>query len=311
MSPARSRRPRGPRADVRDIIAYHFGKPATRIQDCSGGLTNAVFRVAHPEGSLIVRIGADSSRIDHFLKEQWAIARAKAAGAPTPEVLEVAAAAIERPYMISREVRGHPGHERIDREAILRRLGECAAQIHQVRTADYGATFDWSANLLSRNATWKAFLKEELHAWKRLAFLEEKDFLSARIAKALRSTLREFAADATQPTLSHGDLRLKNVLTAKDGSIKAVIDWEDCISAINPAWDLAIALHDLSIDEKEAFLEGYGLDPAALTELAPRLRLLNILHYAPYVQAAIEARDKPRTAWYRARLAGALELFEQ
>lgn len=60
---------------------------------------------------------------------------------------------------------------------------------------------------------------------------------------------------------NHGDLRMKNVLVDQDGGICAILDWEKCMSIVAPHWELALALHDLSIDEKQAFLAGYGLSP--------------------------------------------------
>ena len=43
--------------------------------------------------------------------------------------------------------------------------------------------------------------------------------------------------------------------------------------------DLSIALHDLSIDEKQEFLEGYSLSENALRRLAPVIKALNIVNY--------------------------------
>ena len=35
--------------------------------------------------------------------------------------------------------------------------------------------------------------------------------------------------------------------------------WEFCSSNVAPYWDLSLALHDLSIDAKQASLGGYGV----------------------------------------------------
>jgi len=40
------------------------------------------------------------------------------------------------------------------------------------------------------------------------------------------------------------------------GEIKAILDWEHCSSNGAPCWGFSIALHDLSIDGKQKFLEG-------------------------------------------------------
>ncbi len=42
-------------------------------------------------------------------------------------------------------------------------------------------------------------------------------------------------------------------------AIVAIIECENCVSSITRYWDLSITLHDLSIDAKQKFPEGYGL----------------------------------------------------
>ena len=89
-----------------------------------------------------------------------------------------------------------------------------------------------------------------------------------------------------EPRLNHGDLRLKNTLVDASGQVCAVIDWEFATAAPAPEWDLAVALHDLSIDGKDAFIDGYGLDVKKFESLGPALAALNVLHYAPFADAA-------------------------
>jgi aminoglycoside phosphotransferase (APT) family kinase protein len=76
-------------------------------------------------------------------------------------------------------------------------------------------------------------------------------------------------------------MRMKNVNVDPKGDLAAVIDWDDCHSAPAPWWDLAITLRELSIDEKRAFVEGYGLEAVTLPGLSGGLRALDLLHYAP------------------------------
>jgi hygromycin-B 4-O-kinase len=107
--------------------------------------------------------------------------------------------------------------------------------------------------------------------------------------------------------LQHGDLRLKNVVTDEDGEhIAALIDWETCLSAPGPYWDLSLALHDLGVDEKEVFLDGYGMTPAEFTKGARFVRALNLLNYAWAIGEA--KRDRRRVAWLKARLKGTFDI---
>jgi hygromycin-B 4-O-kinase len=109
--------------------------------------------------------------------------------------------------------------------------------------------------------------------------------------------------------LNHGDLRLKNVLVTGEGKITAIIDWENCVSSVAPYWDLALALHDLSVDAKEELLAGYGLSERDYRTAAPVIKALNLLHYAPPVERAAQAGDARQLEQYRTRLGGALDLY--
>src|SRR5829696_4610413 len=104
-------------------------------------------------------------------------------------------------------------------------------------------------------------------------------------------------------------MRLKNVIVDENGKINAIIDWEHCVSNVAPHWELSIALHDLSIDEKEEFLRGYGLPGDELIEMAPILSALNVINYAPYIEEAEKANDTAQLENYRTRLSGSLDLY--
>ncbi|HYF61023.1 MAG TPA: aminoglycoside phosphotransferase family protein [Burkholderiaceae bacterium] len=295
------------RAEVSAIVEHHFGTPPRRVVRRGGGLTNLVFAVDHPEGELVVRMNPAPDKIGEFIKEQWAVARARESGIPVPEVLEVGNGVGTHPYMISRHVRGEPALRHPERERILREMGRLTARINGIPTDGWGATFDWSHNRLSRNDSWEACLQRELCVDDRLAVLARLGGLDDDRLARLREAL-EGLSDAG-PTLAHGDMRMKNVIVDARGGIVAVIDWDECRSAPAPAWDLAIALHDLSIDDKRAFVEGYGLDADALERLAGPMRALNLLHYAPWLERAEAAGDRDELAHLRARLRGAFELY--
>ena len=111
------------------------------------------------------------------------------------------------------------------------------------------------------------------------------------------------------PCLNHCDLRLKNVIVNEAGEIKAILDWEDCSSNCAPYWDFSIALHDLSIDGKQKFLEGYEPDVEEFSKKAYALTVFNIINYIPTLQRTIEQKDKLKLEFYKLRLNGALDLF--
>ena len=88
-----------------------------------------------------------------------------------------------------------------------------------------------------------------------------------------------------------------------------MIDWENCISSIGPGWDTSIALHDLSIDAQWRYLEGYGIPDKKLLELAPAIKIFNLLNYAPAIEKILREKEKIKLDHYRIRLKGVLDLF--
>ena len=300
-----------PKKTVRDIIAWHFGDKDRKpeIERLSGGITNQVFCVRGKKHSYIVRLGADAGKINDFLKEQWAIAKAREGGVPAPEVLEVSVEAAPVPYMISRQSKGTEATYHAGRSAILREMGRFAAIINAIPTAGFGATFEWSLNRLSHNTTWAAYLENELELEKNLETLGSAGMLDPPRIRKLRTTLEGASRNDRAPALNHGDMRLKNVLVDEKGRIACILDWEHCTSNLAPEWELALALHDLSIDEKQDFLEGYGLTGKQISGISPVLKAMAIINYAPAVRHALHAKKEDKIEWYRIRLAGELDLY--
>ena len=126
---------------VRLILDYHFRNSRSgraegrcRIEHMSSGLTNLVFSVHDANGDFIIRLGSHATKLGSFLKEQWAIAKARELGVPTPEVLHVGNKAVKLPYMISRQSKGTEATVHSDRKPIVRELGRWASLIHSIRT---------------------------------------------------------------------------------------------------------------------------------------------------------------------------------
>lgn len=128
-------------------------------------------------GDFIVRVTPEASKINAFIKEQWAMVKAHEVGVPTPEVLEVGNEVVPYPYMISRRVSGQEATFHPSRMQILHEMGRYAALINSIPTNGFGSTFDWSNNQLSRNETWKDFLHKELKLDARLELLEKHRML--------------------------------------------------------------------------------------------------------------------------------------
>src|SRR5262245_44681839 len=187
---------------ARQVIEHHFGSKPRRVVYQEGGLTNFVFIAHHPEGEFVVRLSPEPAKVNTFTKEQWAVAKARRAGVPAPEILEVGNKVIPFPYMISHAVHGKDATTHPERMTILRQTGHCAALINSIETAGFGDTFDWSNNQLSHNDTWGDFLCQELQFEDRLETLARHRMLPPAKLKLLRSTLEELAEQSLKPRLN-------------------------------------------------------------------------------------------------------------
>ena len=290
------------------IVQQHFGKPPSRIVYKSSGRTNFVFAVNHVEGQFVVRISPDADKIKAFEKEHRASRKAREAGVPTPEVLAVGTEAKSEPYMITRRVTGSEASHNPKRMHIVHQLGEYAAVINSIATNGFGAEFNWTENE-NQNGTWESYLQNEFEIDKRIQILSTNKILSAAKLEELKRIVAGATTTRLKTSLNHSDLRLKNVIVDEGGDIAAIIDWEECLSTIAPEWEISIALHDLAIDEKQAFIDGYGLSVQQIEEMAPLVKAFNILNYAPTIESAVQSGNQKNLDQIKLRLAGALDLY--
>ena len=292
---------------AKKIVQHHFGQLPSRIVYKRSGLSNFVFVVNHVEGQFVIRISPDEEKIEAFKKELWATQKVREVGVPSPEVLAVGNIGSE-PYMITRRVTGSEATHHPRRNRIVHEIGRYAHIINSIRTTNFGANFDWTTNT-SKNATWSEYLDKEWEIEKRLSVFTKHQMLSPQQQDKLQTIIDDTRTLHMEPSLNHGDLRLKNVIVDDDGEIAAIVDWEDCLSTIAPQWDLSIALHDLSIDEKHLFLEGYDLSIKQFEEMAPLIRAFNIINYSSAIEHAVATGDHKEIADFRLRLSGALDLY--
>ena len=172
------------RSLARVAIKHHFGT-ARRINYLSSGLTNFVFSFSDGEGDYIIRISPDPAKVNFFNKEQWAVSRAREAGVPAPEILEVGFDVIGLPFMVSRTAEGEEGTHHPLRSDILRRLGRFAAKINSIKTKGFGQTFDWSDNQLSLNGSFNEYLYKEYCFEQKLDLLNKNKVLVPQRAKQI------------------------------------------------------------------------------------------------------------------------------
>lgn len=291
------------------VTKSFFGREPSRIVYKRSGLTNYVFAVNHVEGQFVIRLSPDPERINAFTKELWATQKVRQIGVPTPEVLAVGNTVVPTPYMISRRVSGTEATHHPKRLEIIREMGRYASLINSIQTHGFGKDFDWHEEKQFTRLSWTDYLDQEWLLADRFRILQEQRMLLSRQLKVLQRIIDEARKLEEKPALNHGDLRLKNVIVDEDGEIAAIVDWEDSLSTIAPHWDVSIALHDLSLDEKDLFIEGYGLSHGDIEDMAPLLKAFNILNYANTIKLAVEKQDHKTLAECQLRLHGCLDLF--
>lgn len=289
------------RAIFRDCV----GTVPRRVLAQPGGHTNVVFRVDGRDASYVLKMSPDEGKLDDYRKEGWAIECAIDAGVPAPEVVQVNATSDGLAFMLSRRSPGWIATKYGSSHQTLEQLGRIARALHGTVMPAFGGRF-WKDNPPTR--TWDAFLREEFRPEERVDQLLRLGLIDDSQAAPVMQIVQNLGA-GRDARLNHGDLRLKNVLVDVEGRVTAVIDWETATAAPAPEWDLAVALHDLSIDQKDAFIDGYGLDDDALHSLGPVLAVLNVLHYAPFAAAAARESDHKSMQRYRRRFGRLYELY--
>jgi len=293
---------------AKKIVLRHFGAPASRLVYKRSGRTNYVFAVNHVAGQFVIRISPDADRIKAFQKELWASQKVREAGVPSPEVIAVGNDVVSEPYMITRRVTGTEATHHPSRRRIIRSMGRYAAMINSISTHGFGTNFDWTDKEQAYDS-WAGYLKEEFELPQRIELFSRHQILAEPELNELSRTLSEPPSSVPKPALNHSDLRLKNIIVDEGGDIAAIVDWEECLSTIAPEWELSIALHDLSIDEKHGFIDGYGLSDRQIEKMSPLIKAFNLINYSRTIELAVDKNDHKTLAEIRLRLRGCLDLY--
>jgi aminoglycoside phosphotransferase (APT) family kinase protein len=294
---------------AKQLIKHVFGRNPKQLNYKTGGQTNFVFEALTKEGAFIVRLSTAAEKIDDFKKEQWIIDKVRGVGIPVADIIEIGNDVTKYPYMIQKKVEGTEALYHHDKKKVLHQMGEFTAHIHTIKTNGFGKCFDWSGDDHLKNTTWREYIDKELKLEQRLKVFSQHKILSRKNINKLKSTLIELPGNKPQPRLNHGDLRRKNVIVNDKGDITAIIDWGEGCSNIAPVWDLSIALHDLSVDDKQYFLEGYGISAKQYAAIADSIKALNILNYAHSIEEIVKSKNRKLLEFYRLRLGGHFDLY--
>ncbi|MFI0370005.1 phosphotransferase [Actinomadura sp. 1N219] len=158
-----------------------------------------------------------------------------------------------------------------ERTALAAGIGAFLRALHDpalVREAGHGLPLDPMGR--AAPAIRAARTTGRLDALAELGVWERDPAVDAFLAAA-----RERGVPAGDPVIVHGDLHVRHLLLAPDGSVAGVIDWGDVCLA-DPAVDLSLAYAGFGGAARDALLAGYGLPVPPGREAAARTLALNL-----------------------------------
>jgi aminoglycoside phosphotransferase (APT) family kinase protein len=210
------------------------------------GLTSRVAFALDVSGDPVVLKYSVGPHLEVIRREYRALRAVHPLGVPAPEpllFLERSASFGLEGWLVTRRLPGTTLKEklntepaRVRRASLLTDFGATLARLHATPPPpDFGRS-DWLENFLT--------LANSLNPTADVAQMER---------------LRNERPAPLITVLMHGDVFLDNVM-ATDGRVTGLIDWS--FADVGDArYDVAVAMHDLTRFERDAFAEGYG--PAA------------------------------------------------
>ncbi len=273
-------------------------RPPLRFELITGGHSNLTFRVTDDRGEHYVLrrppLGAVIATAHDMAREHRIIA----ALAPTPVPVPPALALCEddavngAPFYVMAFIDGHvlasaaqveshfdPGA----RQRIGHALVEVLAALHQV---------DIDAVGLGDLGRREAYLARQLRRWQ--TQWEKTRTRELPLMDEVHGLLEKIAPEQVGATIVHGDYRLGNTLTADDGSVAAVLDWELCTLG-DPLADMGYLLNGWAQpgEDDPSAQRGAAMAPSVAGGFPDRAELM-----ARYTE--LTGRDLSRIDYYRA-----------
>ncbi len=262
-------------AIAEEIIIKETGTPPLDLKPLTGGLDNHVYRARLKDGLKVVRFKKDY--LDTYKKEQWVMEQVAAAGVPTANVHSVGQHG-EYGYIIINWIEGTVGSEyKGDAIPLYRELGRLARLINGIGVEGYGHHLDLSPEPHFRE-TWQQTLDWEWdYIFGNDALLRLNALTPAQLKQA-RALLNEMEHWDYPPCLSHNDLYLENAILAHDGTLY-LIDWTLAQGRPAPYFDVGNFLGSAEErEQKEAFLDGYGLNRQQYDQVKTELSSVSLLN---------------------------------
>ena len=295
---------------ARVIASAFLETPPISVTPIFGrGSVNAIFHAKAAGREIIVRLQRGDDAPTEYRKERWCGEKARAAGVPTPEVLEIGVAG-DAAYMIQEFVLGVNGTEiRSDSPAIPEALGKYARITHALPVSGFGnvlADADTGRFVGSGGSTWNDWVGNNITALRADDSLRTLGVHSEAESESIKTIFTALRDRDFHFGLCHGDLSARNVLVRPDGAI-ILLDWGCAEVHITPHYDLRELLRENAPDSGfvTAFRRGYALSDAAFATIRQEMLWLELLKSFDLVRWAID-RNSAELARYTASAKAAL-----
>jgi aminoglycoside phosphotransferase (APT) family kinase protein len=206
------------------VVAEHLSEPVHGVRPIVGhGSQNRVFVVTTARQQVVVRMSADSSALDRYMKERWCIEHAAACGVPGPLTLDVGN--VEQfAYMLQTFDPGeHVASGDGAASRVWRQLGHYARSFHGIAVCGFGDQLsDFTHGSAAR--TWSRAVRYNIEQLCDTDPLRRMGVVTGAQSKLLRTTFEALANRQFRCGLCHGDLALRNVLVDAAGTVR-LLDW--------------------------------------------------------------------------------------
>lgn len=278
-------RPARLRETAARLVHAFFGSEAESIEQNHKGNAAAVFEVAVRGRTLMVKLYEDAQRADWFAVVVPILERVQAAGVPVPRVLHYGREQAHRAYLIYEKVRGVPADEYGGAVGELwQEVGRYIARVNRFRAPGYGRIHYGAEGSPACFRSWRAFIEPEVA---QLARPERSEGLP-RYDHALRRRVRERLSALFgwqfEPAVIHANITGGNIIVAPEtGAVRGIIDWDEMLLARAPHFELATALLWMEEQAKAAFLDGYGMAPAAYAAIEEEVDTARLFYLTRYL----------------------------
>ena len=243
------------------IVQKTRGSKVESVTRLTGGVVNQVFLIKCRTENLVLRMNADCLPI--YVKEEWAMAQAKANAVSVPAVFAVGEIDSVSYMLMEHEPGVMLSTFTGNRKKAFFELGRQAKLTNSIKVQGFGFHLDWSGRSPVFTKSWSEVVKEEQEMLFSTNALANMGALSKGQVIAAEKFLAARYDWQPEPRLCHGDLNANNVLVHKDEIV--ILDWTQTKGGAAPFFDLAgLSMKDPG--EFEALCLGYGLTASQIAE---------------------------------------------